>query len=139
LPNAGEMFQKMLTAYQAGADYIIIFNFPQINSYGALTEAHFTAMEKFWTRIHTFPQNMLRKVQGEVAFVLPKDYGWGMRNPNDNIWGLWPPDELSPIIWEKLNQLIEKYGLKIDIVYDDHQFDLAEKYSKICFWNHTAA
>ncbi len=24
--------------------------------------------------------------------VLPQNYGWGMRNPNDTIWGFWLTD-----------------------------------------------
>jgi len=72
-----------------------------------------------------------------VAFVLPKDYGWGMRHPEDRIWGLWPADEKAPIIWQNMNKLIEKYGMKLDIIYDDPQFKTSEKYQEIYFWNRT--
>lgn len=137
LANGAEMFRQMLTAYYAGARYLIIFNYPQVNPYGALTEEHFAAMERFWNQIHAFPGSVLEKVEGQVAFVLPKDYGWGMRNPDDKIWGFWFPDDLSPLIWENMNKLIEKYGLKLDIIYDDPQFNFVEKYSKIYFWNST--
>ncbi len=137
LANGTEMFRQMLTAYYAGANYLIVFNYPQVNPYGALTVDHFAAMERFWNRIHVFPESMLGKVEGEVAFVLPKDYGWGMRNPDDTVWGFWPPDDLSPLIWENINKLITKYGLKLDVIYDDPQFSFVEKYSKIYFWNST--
>ena len=72
-----------------------------------------------------------------MAFVLPKDYGWGMRSATDNIWGLWPADEKAPLIWENLNKLVQKYGLKLDIVYDDERFKIGEKYSEVYFWNAT--
>jgi hypothetical protein len=137
LASGTEMRQDMLTAYYAGAKYLIVFNYPQINPYGALTEEHFTAMKTFWNQIHAFPGSVLGKVKGQVTFVLPKNYGWGMRNPNDKIWGFWPPDDLSPLIWENMNKLIKKYGLKLDIIYDDPQFNFEEKYSKIYFWNST--
>jgi len=137
LANGAEMFRQMFTAYYAGANYLIVFNYPQVNPYGALTEEHFAAMERFWNRIHAFPENMLGKMEGEVAFVLPKDYGWGMRKPDDKIWGFWPPDDLSPQIWKNMNKLIKKYDLKLDVIYDDSRFDFVEKYSKIYFWNST--
>jgi hypothetical protein len=137
LANGTEMLRQMFTAYYAGANYLIVFNYPNINPYGALTEEHFAAMERFWNRIHAFPENMLGKVEGEVAFVLPKDYGWGMRNPDDKIWGFWSPDDLSPLIWENMNKLIRKYGLKLDVIYDDSRFGFVERYSKIYFWNST--
>jgi hypothetical protein len=70
-----------------------------------------------------------------VAFILPKDYGWGMRNPDDKIWGVWSLDDLSTLIWDKMNSLITKWGLKLDIIYDDVRFNSKEKYSKVYFWN----
>ena len=81
----------------------MVFNYPQINPYGALTEDHFRAMQAFWAHIHRFPGNGLEKVDGQVALVLPKDYGWGMRNEHDSIWGLYPPDDLTPLIGEKIS------------------------------------
>ncbi len=136
MENGTKMLQDMITAYRAGAKYLIIFNYPKINEYGILTEEHFSAMKKFWNLIG-FPRKMLYEVKGEVVLVLPKDYGWGMRNPEDKIWGLWPPDYLSPQIWNIMNKLIEKYGLKLDIIYDDPKFNFEGKYSKIYFWNST--
>ena len=137
LASGIQMRQDMLTAYRAGAKYIIVFNYPQINPYGALTEEHFTAMKAFWNQIHVSPESVSAKVEGQVAFVLPKDYGWGMRQPNDSIWGFWPPDEKAPLIGASIAKLIKKYGLRLDIIYDDPQFNFTEKYSKIYFWNST--
>ena len=150
LESGTDMLKDMMTAYRAGANYLIVFNYPKIkdNPYGILTEEHFAAMERFWNEIHSFPRSVFGDVEGQVAFVLPKDYGWSMiavpkdygwdmRNPSDKIWGIWPPDNLSPLIWDKMNRLIERYGLKLDIIYDDHRFNFEEKYSKIHFWNST--
>lgn len=36
-----------------------------------------------------------------------------------------------------MNKLIEKYGLELDIVYDDDRFNVGEKYFKVYFWNAT--
>jgi hypothetical protein len=140
LASGPQILQDMLTAYQSGAKYVIVFNYPrypETNPYGILAEEHFTAMEMFWNQIHASPRSASGKIVGQVAFVLPKNYGWGMRNPNDKIWGFWPPDDLSPLIWDNMNKLITKYGLKLDVIYDDPQFNFEEKYSKIYFWNST--
>jgi hypothetical protein len=135
LASGSQMLQQMNTAYYSGAKYLIVFNYPQLNPYGALTDEHFAAMETFWNRIHSFPGNVVEKVTGEVAMVLPKDYGWGMRQADDKIWGLWPADDLSPSIGKKIATLISEYGLKLDIIYDDPQFNYTEKYAKIYYWN----
>jgi hypothetical protein len=140
LASGPQIFQDMLTAYRSGAKYVVVFNYPKhpdTNPYGILTREHFTAMEQFWTYIHAHPRNILGKVDAQVAFVLPKDYGWGMRNVDDKIWGLWPADEKAPLIWENMNKLIQKYGLELDIVYDDARFNFENKYAIVYFWNST--
>lgn len=138
LGTGDEILQDMITAYRAGAKYVIIFNFPYDNQlFGILEEEHFSAMETFWDIIHSPDWDKIEKVKAEVAFVLPKDYGWGMRGPGDNIWGVWPPDFKVPLIAKNMNEMIEKYGLKLDIIYDDPQFNYAEKYSQIIYWNST--
>jgi hypothetical protein len=134
LASGSQMLEELNVAYSSGAKYMIVFNYPQINPYGALTEEHFTAMETFWNQIHSSPRNAAEKVD-QVALVLPKDYGWGMRQPDDKIWGLWPADDLSPLVGERIATLINEYGLKLDIIYDDPQFNYTEKYSKIYYWN----
>ena len=59
-----------------------------------------------------------------------------MRNPNDEIWGFWP-DNLFPLIWDKMMKLVKTYGPKLDIIYDGPQFNFKEKYLRIYFWNTT--
>ncbi len=139
MEDGAKMLQDMTTAYRAGAKYIIVFNYPRIgnNPYGILTEDHFAAMETFWNQVHSSPRNGLGELGADVALVLPKDYGWGMRTPDDKIWGFWQPDSLSPLIWNKMTRLMEIYGLRLDIIYEDARFNFEEKYSKIYFWNST--
>jgi hypothetical protein len=139
LASGPGILEDMLTAYEAGAKYVIVFNYYAVNSenntYSTLTDEHFTAMQQFWKHVHEQPGDY-GKVQANVAFVLPKDYGWGMRREDDSIWGLWPADNLSSVIWDKMNTLTERYGLQLDIVYDDSRFSFA-KYSKVYYWNST--
>ena len=140
LASGTQILQDMITSYRAGAKYVIVFNYPKIkgNDYGILEEEHFTAMKTFWDLTRSPQEDSLEKVEGEVAFVLPKDYGWGMRQPDDSIWlPKWGPDDLSPLMWENMNKMIEKYDLRLDIIYNDTRFDFEEKYSEIYFWNGT--
>jgi len=140
LGDGVEILKDMITAYRAGAKYVTVFNYPKIegNDYGILEEEHFTAMKTFWDLTRSPKKGSLEKVEGEVAFVLPKDYGWGMRQPDDRIWiPKWGPDDRSPLIWGNMNKLIKKFGLKLDIIYDDPQFSFEAKYSEIYFWNDT--
>jgi hypothetical protein len=144
LASGPEIYQDMLTAYQAGSKYVVVFDHPknpEDNPYGILGEEHFTAMKLFWDYVQAFPRETYGKVDGEVALILPKDYGWGTRRTQniieDRIWGFWPEDEKILLIGENMNKLMSRYGLRLDIIYDDPQFNYTEKYSKIYFWNST--
>jgi hypothetical protein len=138
LASGTKIYEEMVSAYESGAKYVVVFNypkFPEDNPYGVLNDGHFAAMRQFWKYVQAHPE-AYGKTGGDVAFVLPKDYGWGMRFPEDSIWGLWDADKLSPIIWENMNKLIEKYGQQLDIVYDDPRFNY-ENYRQIYLWNTT--
>ncbi len=135
LENASELYSDMVLAYEAGAKYIVVFNYPEINDYGILTEQHFEALERFWNGVQHGSYVVHNSAQ--TVLVLPRNYGWGMRNPNDTIWGLWGPDEKSPQIWNISRTLLETYGTGLDIVYDDANFSLKNKYSNIYYWNST--
>ncbi len=140
LASGPEILEDMTAAYRAGAKYVVVFNYA-VDETGKpisiLTEDHFTAMQQFWDYVHAHPRDANERVDGKVAFVLPKDYGWGMRHVADHMWGLWPADEKAPVIWENMNKLIAKYGLELDIVYDDDRFNVNAKYSKVYNWNAT--
>ena len=132
-----EMFEDMLTSYEAGANYVIIFNYPTDppgNPYGILTDEHFEAMQQFWSYMQQNPEDY-GKTEAQAALVLPQNYGWGMRYPEDRIWGYWGPDEKSEQIWNLTQKLVDQYGLELDIVYEDPNYPLADFYQKIFYWN----
>jgi hypothetical protein len=138
LASGEEIYTQLYTAYHAGATYAVIFNYPQIegNQYGILTDKHFEALQKLWREIQRNPRKT-SETQAEAAFVLPKNYGWGMRSQEDTIWGFWGPDEKSPQIWENSRKLLTQYGTNIDIIYDDSEYPAAGKYMQIYYWNQT--
>ena len=140
LASGTKILEDMTAAYRAGAKYVVVFDYAEDETgkpYSTLTGEHFTAMQQFWAYVNDNPDEHGATV-GQVAFVLPKDYGWGMRSATDNMWGLWwSADEKAPVIWESMNKLIQKYGLELDIVYDDDRFNVGEKYSTVYYWNAT--
>ena len=138
MESGQELYNDLILAYHAGAKYVVVFDYPNIGRYGILTEEHFDAMKKFWDYVHTSPENY--GLDREVAYVLPKDYGFGFRNPHDTIWGLWKSCESSKKIWDDVNNLLGRYGSQLDIVYNDPEFNNAIKsrYKKLIFWNETA-
>lgn len=135
IENATAMYNDLTTAYTSGAKYEIIFDYPQVgdNPYGILTDQHFAALEKFWNNI----PNLKVSNAPEASLVLPHNYGWAMRNPQDLIWGVWKPDNTSQTIWNLSRRLLSEYGLNLNIVYDDPQFPVQGRYPQIYFWNQT--
>lgn len=139
LEEAEQLYDDMVLAYENQAKYIVVFNSPENNThptpYGTLTPEHFDALERFWNYIKTSPRN--RDYMADVAYVLPSDYGYGFRGPDDKIWGLWEADALSPQIWNDATNLLAAHGGKLDIVYesriDGEPLDLP--YGKLVFWN----
>ncbi len=136
--DTGEaIFSQMTTAYEAGADYVVVFNYAEdmTGPYGTLQEEHFVALERFWDEVVQKQEVTRGSVKADAVLVLPEDYGWGMRDPNDKIWGIWGPDEKSSQIWVTSQSLLDQYGLGLDIIYNDSQFPVEGKYSEIFYWD----
>ena len=126
-------------AYSAGAKYGIVFSYPDVTNYGTLTDDHFAALQKFWTNLQNNPGSF-GSINPDVAYVVPADYGFGFRSPNDTIWGLFPGDELSSKIFEDTNIILPaKYGSRFNIVYNEPQIiaSLLGNYSQVFYWNQT--
>ena len=60
-----------------------------------------------------------------------------MRHINDRMWGLWDAPNNSTQIWDNLNKLTDKYGLNLDIVYEDQNVSIQGLYSQTYLWNST--
>ncbi len=129
LESAEELYSDLVLAYHSGAKYVVIFE------YDIMTAQHFDVLRSFWNYIKSQPRRH-GICKGEVAYVLPKDYGFGFRKADDTIWGLWyeSPDNK---IWKDVISLIGKYGCRLDIIYEDSNYiDRAkEKYAQVVFWS----
>ena len=117
----------------------MIFNYPVIkgNDYGIMLDEHFTSLERFWNEVVQNPEVIYNSVTAKTVLTLPKNYGWGLRRPDDRIWGWWGPDEKSEQIWTIYQKLITKYRFSLDIVYNDPEFPLIDQYNQIFYWNET--
>ena len=104
---------------------------------GTLTPDHLNAMARFWNYTKTNPRSAA--YPADTAYVLPKDYGFGMRGENDTIWGLWCSDNQSSTIWNETNNLISRYGMRLDIVYETKTDGeaITLPYNHLIFWNGT--
>ena len=74
-------------------------------------------------------------IQAGSVLILPQNFGSGLRWKDDKIWGIFPPSNDSLKIWDISQNLIDKYGLNLDIIFDDKQFNLENEYLKIYLWN----
>ena len=139
--NPDQLYNDMVLAYQNGAKYIIVFNspgqFPPPTQYGTLTAEHFEKMKQFWNYARTEPP--VNPYPANTAFVLPRDYGYGFRGPEDKIWGKWEADSISRQIWDDVQELFHTQVLSLDIVYEteiaNQSVDLP--YDMLVFWNGT--
>ena len=128
-----ELYNDLVYAYDNGAKYVLVFDSNENYTQSILKEEHFEALEQFWQ--YTL-DNPVPEVVDRVAFVLPKDFGYGFREPNDKIWGLWVADEISLQISYHLGEFLKQYGTDLDVIYDD-DLSIDQTYSKYIFWNGT--
>jgi hypothetical protein len=137
IESGEELYNDMVLAYENGAKYIVIFDSNKNYTQGILEEEHLEALKQFWQYVQDNPRTS-ETINDRVAYVLPKDYAYGFRGPHDKIWGLWEADAVSYELCVNLNNLMEQYGTKLDVIYDDGlELGNAYGYSKLIFWNGT--
>jgi hypothetical protein len=150
IENPDQLYDDMLLAYQNGAKYVIVFNSPGFitvdekdipnpppEEFGILTTQHLEKMQLFWNLIQTQPRSEV--FSANTAYVLPADYGFGFRGPEDKIWGQWSNDPISQQIWEDVNVLLQNQTLNLDIVYETQigSTPIYLPYDTLIFWNGT--
>jgi hypothetical protein len=133
IESGPELYDDMILAYENGANYIVVFDTNENYTEGILTEEHLEAMEQFWQYAQNHPRAS-DQIEKRVAYVLPEDYGYGFRGPEDKIWGLWETTNLSTEMSYHLGSYIEEYGTNLDIIYGS-EITTNEIYRKYIFWN----
>jgi hypothetical protein len=117
IQSASKLFEDLVLAYENGAKYVVVFDSNKEYTQTILTKEHLNAMKQFWQYTKDNPRSP-SLVSERSAFVLPQDYAYGFRGPDDKIWGLWQADELSMNLSVNLANKLVEYGDNLDIVYD---------------------
>ena len=87
LESGAELYEDMILAYNNGAKYILVFDTNKNYTQGILKEEHLEALKQFWNYARNNPRTP-QALSEKVAYVLPKDYAYGFRGPNDKILGI---------------------------------------------------
>ena len=109
------------------------------NQYGICRRNILRRLQRFWNTLHNNPAS-LGSNKAEAAYIVPKDYGFGFRSPNDTIWGLKPADDLSQKIYDDTNNILPSiYGSRFDVLYDEPEIiaPLLKNYTAVYYWNQT--
>jgi hypothetical protein len=138
-----ELYQDMVSAYQNGAKYIIVFDSNKDWTANVLQQDHFDAMKQFWQYVQANPRTIM-PTASRSAYVLPDSYGEGFRSPDDTIWGLWNSDfnaaegsqNFTTNIRMTIATLLQMFGPKLDILYPNAG-KIPEQigYENVFYWN----
>jgi hypothetical protein len=130
LQTGDQVFNELKQAYEAGAEYGVVFNYAPNNTVGLLQDEQFNALQRFWTDVVQNPK-VTNNVKGQVALVLPSGYGSGLRSPTDSVWGIWQSSN-SQQVQNAVQQSLATCGSKLDIVYGE---PTAGQYQLVYYWN----
>lgn len=137
LGSGQQLFEDLVLAYENGAKYILVFDSDEEYTQTILKQEHLDALKQFWEYTKNKPRQA-NPVSQRVAFVLPEGYAYGFRGPTDKIWGLWEASAFDHQLSVNVNSLLEQYGDKLDIIYDDGlEQGNTYGYSQLIFWNDT--
>jgi hypothetical protein len=137
IESGEQLYKDLILAYENGAKYIVVFDSNKEYTQGILKEEHLDALKQFWQYVQDNPREN-SQTGDRAAYVLPKDYAYGFRGPNDKFWGLWEANASSLQICTDLGGRLETYGNRLDIIYDDGlEHGNAGPYSQLIFWNGT--
>jgi hypothetical protein len=138
IESGEELYNDLLIAYDSGAKYILVFNSNKMYTDNILMQEHLDALKQFWQYSQQNPRKS-NLVSDRTAYVLPKDYAYGFRGPNDKIWGLWEADNLSSTISIELGNLLQQYNFKLDIIYQDSLgLGSTQEYQSVIYSNSSA-
>jgi hypothetical protein len=135
IESGAELYKDLMLAYDNGAKYIVVFDGNADYTGGILTEGQLQALQQFWQYVQDNPRRS-NPNGARTAYVLPDGFGYGFRGPNDKIWGLWEANPLSYNISVSVGSLLQEYGTKLDIIYDDGlQPGNNYGYNQLIYWN----
>lgn len=153
LESGPELYGDLVLGYNSGAKYAVVFDYALAVSpsaqqmepykpyeYGILQDEHFEALKNFWNYVQQNPSKH-SSLKADVALVLPQDFGFGFRNAEDTVWGVFNSDVCSQTMWTDANSYLNQYGTRLDIVYGDPPFINTVKmdYATVIQWTSGAS
>ena len=151
MEDSSELYTDMLWAYENGAKYIIVFDSNPNFTQSILTTAQENAIKSFWQYAQQHPRSA-NQLGARSAYVLPPDFAYSFRSPNDTVWGLWNSN------WNGTTSLnfvadvsmcvvtyLQMFGPELDVMYPSingtaismaHLASLG--YQHVIYWNDTA-
>ena len=136
IESATTLYDDMVYAYSNGAKYIVVFDSNPNWTQPVLDQTRLAAMKHFWNYMNGNPK-VGGSISADTAYLLPQDYAYGFRGPNDWIWGLWGPDNLTVPITTQLYGLMQQYGNNLNVVYDGSNVNFMSQYNRVICWNGT--
>ncbi len=146
MESGPDLYKDMVSAYENGAKYILIFDSNKDWTQNVLGQEHFDAMKQFWQYVQAHPRTPMPPSE-RTLYVLPPDYATGFRVPDDRIWGLWTTEfnvnggsqNFSAAIGGQIAALLQTYGPKLDIAYPTSKESVESiGYEAVLYWNDTA-
>ncbi len=142
IENGSELYNDMVLAYQNDAKYIVVFDTNANWTQNVLDSKQLDAIKQFWQYAKANPRTESQPSE-RSAYVLPQDFGFGFRDPNDTIFGLWSANwngtasltfvaDISMCVVTFLQML----GSKLDIIYPDSNGTVGSVgYKNVIYWN----
>jgi len=134
----------MVQAYRNNAKYIVVFDTNANWTQNVLDSKQLNAIEEFWQYAQANPRTMINPSDRSV-YVLPQDFGFGFRSPNDTIFGLWNANwggssSLTFVadISMYVVTFLQMCGDSLDIIYPVSNSNIeALGYKNVVYWNDT--
>ncbi|MGA2387010.1 MAG: hypothetical protein ABSG33_10815 [Candidatus Bathyarchaeia archaeon] len=145
MENGSELYSDMVLAYENGAKYIVLFDSNGNYTENVLQQDQLNAMKEFWQYTQDNPRTVSQP-SDRSAYVLPADFGYGFRSPNDTIWGLWHPDWNGAASLTFVTDIsmcivtfLQMFGSNLDIIYPDGNQPVQPiGYQNVIYWNDTS-
>ena len=135
LESRPQMYSDMVLAYNSGATYIAVYDSSLNYTSTTLTQDHFDALKDFWNYVRNNPYKQ-GYLKADTAVVLPDNYGFGFRSPDDSVWQYHTASSWTEKLYSDITELLNQHNSSFDIVYIDPQFDNRTQslYGRILVW-----
>ncbi|MGA3111080.1 MAG: hypothetical protein ABSE15_03510 [Candidatus Bathyarchaeia archaeon] len=144
MENSSELYNDMVLSYQNDAKYIVVFDTNANWTQNVLDSKQLNSIKQFWQYAQANPRTTSEPSERSV-YVLPQDFGFGFRSPNDTIFGLWNAN------WDGSSSLtfvadismcvvtfLQMCGDSLDIIYPVSNPNIeALGYKNVLYWNDT--